>query len=148
MSLASVRKVVEAKESTMAGPFGSFKKVTTPQPVAQPPAPNQFFFDWSAIALALIKLQDIHDGFWQVDIKFSHLTTLITDKQSGNISPGSVSVVNNIVLTKVAPDKDGNLPPMTLDAAAVNPKEQDTGLVAPDGRKVRSIKAAKGPMPH
>jgi hypothetical protein len=78
---------------------------------------SQYTFNWSEVAEALIKKQDIHDGQWMAIIEFA-VTGGVFGQTPGDARPGMMVNANGVQLLK-APA--GAAPHLVVDATKVNP---------------------------
>ncbi|HLA12890.1 MAG TPA: hypothetical protein VJ023_20055 [Pyrinomonadaceae bacterium] len=73
-----------------------------------------YLFDYKEVAEALIKKQDIHEGFWGIGIEFGFGAQNV--KTPKGYAPAAIIPVQKIGLNRW--DEPNN---MTVDAAQVNP---------------------------
>lgn len=76
---------------------------------------NRYEFSYKEVATALIKQQDLHEGIWNVSLKFA-LGAIMGGPTAEQAVPTAMVPVVSIGLNKV--DKEGNT---AVDAAKVNP---------------------------
>ena len=74
-----------------------------------------FVFTHKEIAEALVKRQDLHEGIWQLSVKFA-LGAINAGPSDEALLPSAILGIAQIGITKV--DKENNL---SVDAAKVNP---------------------------
>ena len=75
------------------------------------------------VAEALVKLADLHEGLWQVQIMFSNSATNLN--LNGSLVPSAITGVAALQLSRVETADE-----LTVDAAAVNPQPQ---MIVPAG---------------
>ena len=71
-------------------------------------------FQLRDVATALVRLGDIHEGLWQLQVTFGNSAANLT--VNGVISPSAINSVVALRLGRVE-----HLDPLTVDAAKVNP---------------------------
>jgi hypothetical protein len=77
---------------------------------------TQIVFSYKEVAEALLKTQDIHEGFWGIFIKFGISAANVGPAQD-SLMPAAIVPVLQIGLQKF--DAENNL---SVDAALVNPR--------------------------
>ena len=75
-------------------------------------------FKHKELAEAMVRFQNIHDGFWGIYIKFGIQGANIASGTGNDLIPAAIVPVVNIGIQKF--EKENNL---TVDAAKVNPKK-------------------------
>src|SRR3990167_5114432 len=83
------------------------------------------------VAEALVKLADLHEGLWQVQIMFSNSATNLN--LNGNLVPCAITGVAALQLSRVTNEREGDQDELTVDAAQVNPRSH---IIAPAGLAV------------
>ena len=89
----------------MGNPFGLIKK---------PQKRIKYQMPWQAVAAALVKEQDLHEGIWRVYFVFGQHAMNVDFKGTQ-----TAAVMNAIV--EVGLIEDNEVGPMSVDAAVVNP---------------------------
>jgi hypothetical protein len=80
---------------------------------------NQITYTHQELAAALIKDNDIHEGFWGVYLEFGFSAANIPSAPQNEIYPSAVVPVMKIGIQKF--DTENNL---TVDAAKINPNKK------------------------
>lgn len=75
------------------------------------------------VAEALVKLADIHEGLWQVQVMFGNSAANLN--LNGQLVPSAITAVAGLQLARVE-----TLDELTVDAAQVNPPKR---LIVPAG---------------
>ena len=75
------------------------------------------------VATALVKLADVHEGLWQIQVIFSNSATNIN--LNGHLTPSAIASVAGVQLARVETEDE-----LTVDAAKVNPAKR---LIVPVG---------------
>ena len=78
------------------------------------------------VAEALVKLADLHEGLWQVQVMFSNSATNLN--VNGHLTPTAITGVAALQLMRVEQADE-----LTVDAAEVNPRSR---IVLPTGLAV------------
>lgn len=95
------------------------------------PIAAHHFFDWTEVAIALIKAKGIHEGLWRAGVAFEN-HVMMANMESGHGAPavklpGNLVVVAKVDLMQMKPEKADEL---TVDAAKVNPRSR---ILTPTG---------------
>ena len=85
------------------------------------PETVQVTFSYQEVVEALLKKQGIHEGIWQISVKFG-LTATNVGPNPTTLTPSAVLGILEIGLQKA--DTESNI---ALDAAKANPKPPTTG---------------------
>lgn len=80
------------------------------------------------VAVALLKLADVHEGLWQIQVIFANSATNIN--LNGHLTPSAIASVVGMQLARVEQAGDE----LTVDAAVVNPQDNAPRLVTPEGK--------------
>jgi hypothetical protein len=87
------------------------------------PEIETYVFSYKEIVEALIKLQGIHEGIWQLHVEFGLAAQNIQLVEPGMqpqqdlpVSPAAIVPINKIGITKVSKEN-----PLAVDASKVNP---------------------------
>ena len=83
-------------------------------------------FQLRDVAVALLKLADVHEGLWQIQVMFANSATNIN--LNGHLTPSAITSVAGVQLGRVEA-----LDELTVDAAKVNPSSR---IVVPAGMAV------------
>ena len=83
-------------------------------------------FHLQDVAIALLKLANVHEGLWQIQVMFANSATNIN--LNGHLTPSAITSVAGIQLGRVEQADE-----LTVDAAVVNPA---TRLIVPAGMTV------------
>ena len=75
------------------------------------------------VAVALLKLADVHEGLWQIQVMFANSATNIN--LNGHMVPSAITSVAGVQLARVETEDE-----LTVDAAKVNPAKR---LIVPAG---------------
>jgi hypothetical protein len=86
------------------------------------PEANEYIFSFKEIAEHFVKVLDLHEGLWGVQIRFSLAATNLGTEPGGNVFPTALIPVKEIGLRRY--DEANNL---TVDAAEVNPAPKAAG---------------------
>ncbi|MHB1272485.1 MAG: hypothetical protein ACYCZD_06870 [Rhodanobacter sp.] len=79
---------------------------------------NSYAFSYKDVATALLKEQNIHEGFWTVSLTLGFgVSAMGKPEAPTELRPGAVILIESIGLQR-ATEKSNNL---TFDAAEVNP---------------------------
>src|SRR3990167_1422040 len=84
-------------------------------------------FQLRDVAVALLKLADVHEGLWQIQVIFANSATNIN--LNGHLTPSAIASVVGMQLARVEQAGDE----LTVDAAVVNPAPR---VVVPVGLAV------------
>lgn len=80
---------------------------------------NHLEFSYREVAEALIRSNDIHEGYWGISIKFGIQATNVSLTDSEELTPAAIIPVLKLGLQRF--DKTNNL---AVDASQVNPVKQ------------------------
>jgi len=75
-------------------------------------------YTWQQVAIALIKLQGLHEGLWRVGIEFGLNAASVKWGSATNLVPGAFLPAVSVNLKRVEREQAAAL---TIDAAQVNP---------------------------
>jgi len=81
------------------------------------PEVETYAFNHKELLELLIKASNVHDGEWQLQFTFSFTAGNFGPNEE-SIFPGSITMVNQVGMTRAKPDSPKAL---VLDAAKVNP---------------------------
>ena len=80
---------------------------------------GSYLFNYKEIVETLIKRQDLHEGIWQLQVKFG-LGAMNAGPTEAELVPSAILGIMQIGIIKV--DKENNL---AVDAAKVNPMKTE-----------------------
>lgn len=95
---------------------------------------DTIFFNWPEIATALLRMREIHKGWWRVGLQFDlHAANLNipTGKHTHQLMPGAMISTLNVNLKEVPEDK---VDALCVNAAVVNPRP--AAILNPFGARV------------
>lgn len=83
--------------------------------------PSSFSFDYRELATLMMRESEVHEGFWQVVVRF-RMSGGTFGFASEEALPTGMFGVERLELQRITGPSDQH-PPLTFDAAELNPKD-------------------------